>query len=219
MQKIALCASVLLGVLLCSSLLVVPTVPFAPVTSQEGKPGEEKEKSEAEKTQPKLRAQLDALQLQIKKQLDLGNKEKARTLRARAEELLDELERLDRARPEREEEGEEEEQEELEQVERRRLQLEVHRLEREIDTIRQQAALRLAEIGGNQEASIALALTQAIDQLGEEEALDFLNEMAKKTSRPAVRRMIRHHLVTLNQELDRQPEARRILQSLILDKD
>ena len=168
-----------------------------------------------------LERRLDEIQDLIKKREQRGDEQEVRQLREEGERLLDKLERLERAREDVEEERDEE-WEELEYHVRRmevdRLELEIERLHQELLAARQESAVRMAQIAKNVVASASYAISQAVDQLEQDEAIDFLSTLVDETTNPAIRRIIHHRLVTLLHEADRPDAVRAELRGLILSE-
>ncbi len=193
---------------------------------ERGERRESEEKGEreeaAEREAEKLERRLDEIEQLIERAKDNDDEAQVRKLREEGERLIDRLEKLERQREgdEDEERGEEEEEQRIRarELELHRMELEVERLHQELEAARQESAIRLLEVAKDPLASASYAVSQLLDELEPEEAIETLVDLREKTENANVRRIISHHLVRVYRHADRPDEARRELRSLIPQK-
>jgi hypothetical protein len=156
-----------------------------------------------------LERRLDELQELIKRAEQQGDRDRVREHRAEGERILDRLEEFERSRREDEEGAFEREEWEAErrELEMHRVQLEIERLHLELTTVRQESAGRLAELAMNKVTSASYAIQQAVDNLEEVEAREFLTGLLEEVDSDAVQRIIRHHMAQLSLHMDEPEEG------------
>lgn len=174
----------------------------------------DEEEEEGEGDVEDLERRLDQIEAKIDRAEDQGDEDLVRKLRREGERLLDQLERIERAREE-EEGGEEHEEWErhIHELEMHQRELEIARLHQEIEAMRQENSVRAANIAESRLTSASHAISQAIEYLGEDHAVDFLEGLLEDTEAPEIERLIRHRLADVHRE--RPDAALRQLRALI----
>jgi hypothetical protein len=209
---------VLFAIVAGLSLTVMDQFSASPQALAQDEDRENVEKLRNERKQ--LEARLDEIRAQLQQAKKDGDEARIKQLRQETERILKRADAIAELLPRREvREGEERgEAEERRELERHRFHMEIERLELELQAMRLEIARRRTEIASSEMATAAYALSRLQETMEPEQAISYLEELAKESKDPGIQRLIRMQLAHLYRHFDRPEEARKQLRRLILNK-